>query len=643
MDPKAGLPERLAQFPTQIARLLPRGGISSLTQGIEFISLWRWARLSLLVGVVVGLAASGVFALLELADAVFVRHLAGVVTPAFGAEKPLFDYGYGDFRWYLVLLLPAVGGLLTGLIIWKWAPEVKGPGTDDMIDSFHRHDGYIRKRVPLAKLFATLFTLGTGGSGGREGPTAHIGAGFGSFLAQRLKLSVKEQRMLVLAGAAGGLSALFRAPLGAALWALEIIYRDDFEAEGLFPCLVSAVTSYSVFTTIYGQGTLFQTPGNFDFSPMQLPFYALMAIVCAPIAVLWEKTKHEPEHRFWDPLKVPTWAKPALGGLLLGALCLAVPWVFGSGYGWMQDALKSIDDPTRLLPIGYKGAAILAGIALAKILATSLTIASGGSAGSFAPSLFIGGFIGGACGLVFHQIAPSIVPQPGTFVLVGMGAVYGGIAKVPIATIILVSELFGSYDLLVPLMFTEMITLVLLRKYTLYPTQVENHLESPAHMAEFTVDVLEKLYVSDHYSKGRATQPIASSMNLRDFLEHVSQTADNFYVVADADGKLEGIVSLSNVRSVVAEGDVLDFVLVNDAMWPFKAVSPDTDLRSALQTFLESGYDHMPVVAEDDPNRVLGMLSQSQIFAAYNAEILRRRLLDEAPSGGGGEGSVAAD
>ena len=172
---------------------------------------------------------------------------------------------------------------------------------------------------------------------------------------------------------------------------------------------------------------------------------------------------------------------------------------------------------------------------------------------------------------------------------------------------------------------------------------MENRLESSAHTAEFTLDVLEKLYVRDHYSQGRATKPISSSMNLGDFLEHVSQTADNFYVVADADGKLEGIVSLSNVRSVVAEEDVLDFVLVNDAMWPFKAVSPDTDLRTALHTFLESGYDHMPVVAANDANRVLGMLSQSQIFAAYNAEILRRRLLDEAPSGGGGKGSVAAD
>ena len=134
VDPKTGLPERLAQFPTQIARLLPRGGISSLTQGIEFISLWRWARVSVVIGVVVGLAASGVFALLELADAVFIRRLAGVVTTAFGAEKPLFDYGYGDFRWYLVLLLPAAGGLIVGFIIWKWAPEVKGPGTNDMID-----------------------------------------------------------------------------------------------------------------------------------------------------------------------------------------------------------------------------------------------------------------------------------------------------------------------------------------------------------------------------------------------------------------------------------------------------------------------------------------------------------------------------
>ncbi len=225
-----------------------------------------------------------------------------------------------------------------------------------------------------------------------------------------------------------------------------------------------------------------------------------------------------------------------------------------------------------------------------------------------------------------------MVTQPTAFVLVGMGAFYAGIARVPIASIILVSEMFGSYDLLVPLMFSEMITMLLLGRHSLYDQQVEDARHSPAHAAEFTIDVLKDLKVADHYARGRAAATIADTMNLKDFLEHVSATADSFCVVHDGAGDLVGIVSLSNVRAVVAEGDFLSFMLVSDAMWPFKSLSPDDDLRAALVAFLDSRYDHLPVVAPSEPRQVLGMLSQQQIFAAYDTELLRRRLQREGDS-----------
>jgi CIC family chloride channel protein len=351
-----------------------------------------------------------------------------------------------------------------------------------------------------------------------------------------------------------------------------------------------------------------------------------LGVACAPLGLLWIKMSSLTESAF-GALRVPVWLKPAIGGLMVGGFCLAVPWAFASGYGWMQDALRTVDDPARRLPIGYEGFGLLLGIAAAKMLATSLTVGSGGSAGKFFPSLFIGGFIGGAFGQLFHALAPDIVSQPAAFVLVGMGAFYCGVSHTPIASIILVSELFGSYDLLVPLMLAEMITLLALRRWTLYKAQVQNAQQSPAHMAEFTVDVLEHLRVRDHYTPGRAAATIPADMNLRAFLAHVSATADSFFVVhAPGSGDLVGTVSLSNVRSVVAEQEYLDIVLVGDAMWPFESLAPDTDLRRALRAFLSSGYDHMPVVDPAQPRTVLGTLSQQQVFAAYNAEILRRRL-----------------
>jgi CIC family chloride channel protein len=184
----------------------------------------------------------------------------------------------------------------------------------------------------------------------------------------------------------------------------------------------------------------------------------------------------------------------------------------------------------------------------------------------------------------------------------------------------------------VPLMFSQMITMLLLGRHSLYERQVEDARHSPAHAAEFTVDVLEDLQVADHYTRGRASATIPDNMNLKDFIEHVSATADSFFVVHDARGQLVGIVSLSNVRSVVAEGDFLSFMLVTDAMWPFKSIAPHDDLRTALAVLLDARYDHLPVVDPAEPNRVLGMLTQQQIFAAYNAELLRRRLQREGDS-----------
>lgn len=607
----------------KLARLVP---LTALTADIEFMSMWRWTRLSLLVGAIVGLAAAGLHVSLEAADVHLLRGVAHVQGPHGSSGEPSI--------WWLLLFLPAAGGLLAGLLMAFAAPETRGAGTNAVIDAFHNGDGHVRGRVPLVKALATLLTLGSGGSGGREGPMAQIGAGVGTLVAGGLKLTVRERRLLLLAGAAGAISALFRTPLGASLWALEVIYREDFESEGMFPCLVSSVTAYSISSLIFGQGSLFTAPAvGYAFHPAQLAFYAALAVACAILGVLWIKIQFFSEERLFRALPVPAWIKPAIGGLLLGGLCLAVPWVFGSGYGWMQDMLKSPSDPTRDLPIGSFGFALLLGLAVVKMVATSLTIASGGSAGTFAPSLFIGGFIGGGFGLLFHEWAPSIVTDPGAFALVGMGAFYAGIAKSPIATIILISELFGSYDLLVPLMFSEMITLVLLRRFSLYPAQVEHAYDSPAHAADFTVDLLGDLRVSECYSRGRAVTPIPASMTIPAFLEHVAQAADSYFAVHGAKDELVGVVSLSNVRSVVTEMEYLDAALVGDAMWPLKSVSPDLDLKAALEVFLESGYDHLPVIDEKEPTVILGMLSQQQIFAAYNAELLRRRLEEDDVGG----------
>lgn len=609
-----------------IRRLLSTD-MGRFTQGIDVGSLWRWVKLSVGVGLVTGLLASLVFYVLEWSEAMLLTRVTS------DGEIAATFFSFAQQRlWWLIVALPTAGGLATGLLLYRFdRGENQRQGADAMIHGYHQDRGRVSARRSTIRVAAAALTMGTGGSAGREGIMAYAGAGFGSIFANRFKLSAHDRRMLVLAGAAGGISALFRTPLGAALFALEIIYKEDFESEGMFPVIVSSVTAYSVFTSIFGQGSLFHVPdAGYGFHPAQLPFYGLMALAVAPLAVLWCKAQTSVGPAAFAKLDVPKWLKPAVGGFLLGSLALALPWVLGAGHGWIQQALLPTDDPGRLLPVGYQGFGLLLGIAIAKMLATTLTLSSGGSGGVFAPTLFIGGFLGGACGLLFHEIAPSVVSQPGAFVLVGMGAFYAGAAKAPLSTIIMISELFGSYDLLVPLMLAIMISLLLLRHVSLFPSQVGTAVDSPAHAGRFTVDVLESLKVEDHYAKGLAKETVPSNMPLGDFLEHVSATAESFFVVRSPSGKIAGTVSLDHVRSVVSEHEVLDFLLVGDAMTPFYSIPPSATLDEALKAIIESGHECVPVQPKDS-DEILGILSQTQIVAEYNAEILRRRLGPKDP------------
>ncbi|MCP4447908.1 MAG: chloride channel protein [Myxococcales bacterium] len=596
-----------------------------VTQGIDVQSLWKWVKLSVAVGALTGLLASLVYFVLEWSEATFFMRLAGHEQPAFGH---LFDYGQGPPIWWLLILLPAGGGLGAGLIL-HFLDKRSGSGhdTNGIIDAFHEQRSEISTRHALWRVLASALTLGSGGSAGREGPMAYVGASFGTRLSGRFKLSARDRRLLMLAGAAGGISALFRTPLGAALFALEIIYQEDFETEGMFPVIVSSITAYSVFTSIYDTDSLFHVPsGGYEFEPLQLVFYGIMALAVAPIAVIWCKASTRWGPDLFARVNLPYWAKPALGGLVLGCLALVLPWVIGTGYGWIQDALLPTDSAQRLLPSGYKGFGILIAIAFAKMLATTLTLSSGGAGGVFAPTLFIGGFLGGAFGLLFHELVPGIITQPGAFVLVGMGAFYAGAAKAPLSTIIMISELFGSYDLLVPLMLAIVISILLLRHVSLFSAQVPTAAESPVHAARYTVDVLESLHVKDYFIEGRASIPVPSNMPLGDFLAHVSATAESFFVVENGKKELVGTVSLDHVRSVVSESEVLDFLLVNDAMTPLYSVAPGASLGTALNAIVENCHEYVPVVDPEGDGSILGTISQRQIAAEYNAEILRRRL-----------------
>jgi CIC family chloride channel protein len=592
------------------------------------------------VGVAAGLAGAAFFAGLEYFTRAVLEELAGYIPMRADGETFAAGGGFHTFRPWLLVILPGLGGLACGLLT-RLAPEIRGGGGDAMIDAFHHENGFIPRRVIWIKALASMFTLGTGGAGGREGPTMQIGGALGSLVARVLKVSARERRILLVAGVAAGISAVFRTPLGAALLAVEVLYRDGFESDALIPSVLASVVSYSVIISIFGESTLFARVPRFPFVPAHLPLFLVLALILAAVSVAFLKV-YQGLARFFKSLPVPLWAQPALGGLLLGVSCtpiivlvgahLKAPGqglgLLGGGYGAVQMAISG----SPWLTEGWSAVAWLVALGFAKLLASSITIGSGGSAGDFAPSLAIGGLLGGAFGraaqLLFHDPRLSY----GAFALVGMGTFYGGIAHTPLSALVLVCELAGNYDLLVPLMLTQGIAFVALRRRALYSAQVPTQRDSPIHRDALFLDLLRGMRVSELM---RATLPVCfrKLTPSGEVLQRVGDSPDQeVFPVLDETDRAIGLISSNLLRVVSLEFADTDWTLAADLMQPLVFVLATDDLRTATERMVGSSLRELPVL--DHEGRVLGLLDESEIAEVYLKAAFRAESADSYSSAG---------
>jgi len=594
-----------------------QAGIEKLHLIFDLESSGRVTVYSVLVGIVAGLGGAAFYWLLVKFQDLALGRVVGYYPPPAGTEGALHTPHLPEL-WWAVLLVPTVGGLLCGLIVYTWAPEAEGHGTDGMIRAFHRQQGKIRGRVPIIKSIASILTIGTGGSAGREGPIAQIGAGFGSVLASRLRLSEWERRMLVLAGAAGGISAIFRAPLGGALFAVEVLYSSTaIEFSAIVPSVVSAVVAYSVFSGIFGKGFAFLTPPSASFAgPVELPFYLVFAVVCALVGFFYVRCFYGLRDWLFKRLPIPDHFKPALGGLALGIIAVGFPQVMAGGYGWIQRAFD------RQLSLE-----LMALLVVAKILATSFCISSGGSGGVFAPSLFIGAMLGGAFGTLCHLVFPTIAPQPEAFVLVGMGGFFAGVAKVPLTALIMVCEMTGSYNLLVPLMVVNVVAVAILSsRWSLYEEQVPSLIDSPAHLGEFVVDVLENIRVRQIYNLHERPMLVREDMPLPKILHLVANSSASVFPVVDRSERLVGLLLLHDLRAALLGNGAGNLIVAADiARTPPVKVTPDDNLHEVLRLYAQRQIDEIPVVSPEAPDRVLCMLRRGEVIAAYDRQIAELR------------------
>jgi CIC family chloride channel protein len=568
-------------------------------------------------GVLSGLAAVIFFAALDAASHWTFLEIARFSPPTPPGDQWLASTPLASppRRWVL-LLLPAFGGLVSGLLVYRFAPEAQGHGIDEMIRSFHRGQGIIRTRVPLVKGLATIATLATGGSAGKEGPIAQIGAGIGSFLATRLGLSARDRRILLLAGAAGGLGAIFRAPLGSAITSIEILYREDFESEALIPCVISSVTAYVLFVTLIGGARIFAIPALPLVMPREIPGYLVLALLAVPVGHLYVRLFYGVRDRLFGRLRTLRFVAPMLGGLAVGCIGWFLPEVLGVGWGYIQQAVD-----------GRLAWQTMASVAAGKIIATCLTIGSGASGGVFGPTLFIGGMMGGVIGFGGKLLAPAFFPHPEAYVLVGMGSFFAGVASAPIGAMLMVAEMTGGYALLPPLMLASVIAILLMRHTSIYENQVDDQFQSPAHAGDLTVNVLEQMRVADVFERSSEIKFLTPDEGFRAVRDLVLASRDATVPVVTEEGRLVGLITAEQIRPVMDEAHLDRFVVAGDIAAPPVYVRPSDDLFRAHELFRVSGSPQIPVLEDvrGEPSRIIGMLGYRDMMHAYGRELARRR------------------
>jgi len=570
--------------------------------------LRKWVVLGALIGVIGGLGAIAFTWALDVATHLFLGVLAGYTPPSPAGEggAPVTD----AVRPWALPFVVALGGLISGIIVFRWAPEAEGHGTDAAIAAFHHHPRGIRARVPLIKLVASAATIGSGGSAGREGPTAQISAGFGSFLGRVLDLDSRDARIAVAVGIAAGIGAIFRAPLGGAILGAELLYRDDVESDALVPSFIGTIVAYTIFGAVDGFSPIFGTQARFGFSnPAELGWYALIGIVCGLVGLLYITGFYGLTHRFgrWQQVRgwhVPRAIKPAIAGFLVGCIGLVIPGVLGTGYGFVQVGLS------REALLGLPLWMVLA-LPFAKILATSLSIGSGGSGGIFGPGMVIGGLLGAGIGRLLEPIAPAIPVDPAPFVIVAMMALFGSVAHAPLAVMLMVAEMTGNLSMLAPAMVAVGLATFVVGQKSIYSSQLATRADSPAHRFRFALPLMAAVPVGDAARSARvvirAGEPVGAARD-----QMAGSNVPGAPVIAK-DGTVAGVIDLDALRGLEPDQPIPGKLIVRQPI-----LAADDGLDDALGSLSDHHRDWAPVTSG---GRLTGVLSVKDAITAYRSAL----------------------
>ena len=557
--------------------------------------------LGIMVGVAGGYGAVGFRYLIN-----FIQSLA------YGSPAELLDV-VRSIPWYMRIAIPAIGGLIVGPIVYFFAREAKGHGVPEVMYAVALKQGIIRKRIVFIKAFVSAVCIGTGGSVGREGPIVQIGSAVGSTLGQLFNVSANRMRTLVGCGAAAGIAATFNAPIAGSIFALEIIL-GEFEIASFSPIIISAVSATAVSRHYLGDVPAFILPEYILHSPLEFPLYAILGVFCALVAVGFTLFLYRAEDA-WDAVKFPEYLKAVLGGLIMGTMGLVFPQILGVGYGAIDLAL--------MVKLSWWFMGLLV---LMKILATSITIGSGGSGGIFAPSLFMGAMAGGAFGAVVHYFFPSVAASAGAYAVVGMGAVVAATTHGPLQAILIIFEMTGNYTIILPLMITCIISCLVARRLcgeSIYTFKLIRRGINIRGGKE--VNILSSMPVENVMY--HTVEMVPESLNLKQFAEKLPQSRSNNFVVVNDKEEMTGVLTFLDYYDNLFNGNIDDRMVVKDIMTPdVVTVTIEDNLATALEKITAEDFSILPVVSPDDPLKMLGILTRRDILEAYEQAVIKKAI-----------------
>ncbi|MEN6356071.1 MAG: chloride channel protein [Armatimonadota bacterium] len=508
-----------------------------------------------------------------------------------------------------IVISTTLGGAVCGLLVHYFAAGKGGDGLPEIMAAVAENGGKIRARFAVTKIVTSAITIGSGGSAGREGPMAQIGACLGSSIGQILRLDDDKIRLLVACGSAGAIASAFNAPIGGALFALEIILRT-FNTRSFGAVVLATVASATVSHAFLGNSPAFIAPKYSLKSAWELLLYVLMGVLCAFAAVLFIKMFHGAEAlfkklRIWWPIK------PMIGGALVGVMGIWMPRVLAGGYDTMTWALA-----------GKASLIVMAALIICKMIATSLTLGSGGSGGTFAPSLFIGCAMGYTFGHIVNSIFPHITAGPGAYALVAMGAFFAGAVRAPMTAILIIFEMTNDYNVMLPLMAAVVVSTIICERvckgdiYTLKLLQRGIDLTKSRAMDRLDNITVRRAMTSDF-------ETVDVNMPLGELIKKFADSGHHGFPVTMSDDRLWGIVTLKDIGAM-SEDQINSLTVRDVATSPARTVRPDQSLHEAIKQFGIGNVGRLPVVDRSDPDKLIGILRRSDIIEAYAANLRRR-------------------